>query len=280
MNAIEVKGLKKKYEDFELNIGEFSLPKGQILGLIGENGAGKSTLIKAILGLINRDEGEVNILGDDPAEHIKFKEKIGVVFDECQFPPLLNLKQMGKVLGSMHPLWEQKTYESYLEYFKLPTDKPINKFSRGMKMKASIAAALSHQAELLILDEATAGLDPVIRDEVLDVLLDFVENKDRAVLMSSHITSDLEKACDGIAFIRAGSIFMSGAKDDLHREHGILKCSKEEFEEKYKAKAVGFKYNSYGVIALMNRKELGQEVALESASLEEILLYSVQKESV
>ena len=203
-NCLEIKDLCKSYGDFALNHVNLTIPGGTIMGLIGENGAGKTTTIKCILNLIRRDSGTITILGkDNVADERAAKLEVGVVLDECFFHDSLRPKDLKRILGPVYPTWDDNLYADYLKKFKLPEEKLIKEFSRGMKMKLSLAAALAHQPRLLILDEATAGLDPVVRDEILDEFLSFICDEDHAILISSHITSDLEKAADYITYIHA-----------------------------------------------------------------------------
>ena len=202
-SALTISGLTKTYKDFVLDSVSFDVPEGSIVGLIGENGAGKSTTINAALGLIKKDAGYISIMGKDELDN-DTKEQIGVVFDGSNYPEILSPKRLNRVMKNIYHSWDERTYMSLLKKFSLPADKQISQFSKGMKMKLAISVALSHNSKLLILDEATSGLDPVIRDDILDMLLDFVQDEEHSILVSSHITSDLEKIADYIVFIHDG----------------------------------------------------------------------------
>lgn len=215
-NILEVKGLTKDYGDFVLDKLTFTVPKGVIMGLIGENGAGKSTTINCILNEISKTDGNIEIFGKDYlSEEIEIKDKIGVVFDENHFPDIFTPNEIGTYMSGIYSKWERNTYVNYLSKFELPADKRVKDFSKGMKVKLAFAVALSHKAELLILDEATSGLDPIIRDDILDILIDFVQDENHSVLVSSHIISDLEKVADYITFIHKGKLVFTHSKDEL-----------------------------------------------------------------
>lgn len=230
-NALVVKDLKKNYHDFTLDGVSFSLPRGSIVGLIGENGAGKSTTINAILGLIKKDGGTISILGKQDNEIDNgIRDQIGVVFDGSNFPRSLSARKLNNVFKNIYSTWDENGYFSLLQKMSLPTDKKIKEFSKGMKMKLSIAVALSHHSKLLILDEATSGLDPVVRDDILDLFLDFVQDENNSILVSSHITSDLEKVADYIVFIHKGKVVFSKPKDELKYQYGIIRCGAAQFD--------------------------------------------------
>ena len=225
-NCIEIKGLCKSYPDFSLQNIDLTLPGGTIMGLIGENGAGKTTTIKCILNLIRRDAGEITLLGrDNLREERAAKAGVGVVLDECVFHDALRPRDLERILAPVYPTWDNGLYRDYLDKFRLPGKNLIKTFSRGMKMKLSLAAALAHRPQLLILDEATAGLDPVVRDEILDEFLNFICDEDHAILISSHITSDLEKAADYITYLHQGRVVLSQPKDELLDRYGRVGCS-------------------------------------------------------
>lgn len=221
-NILEVKGLTKDYGDFVLDKLTFTVPKGVIMGLIGENGAGKSTTINCILNEISKTDGNIEIFGKDYlSEEIEIKDKIGVVFDENHFPDIFTPNEIGTYMSGIYSKWERNTYVNYLSKFELPADKRVKDFSKGMKVKLAFAVALSHKAELLILDEATSGLDPIIRDDILDILIDFVQDENHSVLVSSHIISDLEKVADYITFIHKGKLVFTHSKDELVDNYGV-----------------------------------------------------------
>ena len=209
-NAIEIRGLTKRYKDFALEDLNLSLPAGCVLGLVGENGAGKSTTIRLIMDALERDSGTVKVLGVDNQSQafLDVKGEIGVVLDETYVPEVITAKQMGKIMAGTFKNWDQAAYDGWLERFRLPRDKKFKDYSRGMTMKLGIAAALSHHAKLLLLDEATGGLDPMVREELLEVFADFAAQDGHAVLLSSHIVSDLERICDYIAFLHKGRLLL------------------------------------------------------------------------
>ena len=228
VNAIEIKGLTKKYDGFTLNNISFDVPKGSIMGFIGQNGAGKSTTIKAILNIIKTDGGQIRLLGmDHIKDELKVKEQIAAVFDECPFHDSFKAKQLSIMFQGIYETWDEKLFYQYMDRFGLPRNKKIGKFSKGMKMKIQIATALSHGAKLLIMDEATTGLDPVVRNEILDIFREYLSDDTNSILMSSHITSDLDKIADSVTFIDKGKILLTGYKDDiLEYDEYIAKCMK------------------------------------------------------
>ena len=225
-NILEIKNLTKDYGDFVLDKVSFALPRGVIMGLIGENGAGKSTTINCILNETQKSGGQILIFGKDHIlNEIEIKDKLGVVFDENHFPDIFTAEEVGQFMSGIYTGWDWTLYRQYLEKFELPRNKRIKDFSKGMKVKLAFAVALSHHAELLILDEATSGLDPIIRDDVLDMLIDFVQDESHSVLVSSHITSDLEKVADYITFIHKGKVIFTHEKDTLVDNYGILNAA-------------------------------------------------------
>lgn len=277
--AIQTKALTKDYGGFVLDGIDLALPGGTIMGLIGENGAGKSTLIKCLLGIIKPTAGEAELL-DQPA--VQALGEVGYVPDECPFSDVLKVKQVGGFLSGVFPTWEQERFEGYLEKFDLPGDRKIKELSRGMKMKLTIAAALAHRPRLLVLDEATSGLDPVVRDEILDEFLAFVCDEDHAILISSHITSDLEKICDYVTYLHKGRLTVSGAKDELLERYGKVSCSRAELAAIPPELLVGKREGEYGCHALVSDraalKRLLPNMAVETASLEDIMIYTTKGE--
>ena len=232
MNALEIRNLTKDYGEFTLDNLNLTLPCGCIMGLIGENGAGKSTTIKLILDMIGRDEGTITLLGRDNREDMLLtKQDIGVVLDEVGIPSCLSAVQVGKIMTHTFTKWDKELYAQYLKKLNLPEKRPFKEYSKGMKMKLGIAVALSHHPKLLILDEATSGLDPVVRDEVVEMFSEFTRDESHAVLISSHIVSDLEKICDYIAFLHKGKLMLCEEKDRLLEEYGLIHCSKEQLSE-------------------------------------------------
>lgn len=274
MNAIEIKGLCKAYPGFILDHLNLTLPNGCIMGLIGENGAGKSTTIKLLLEMIRRDSGSITILGQQSCS----KEDIGVVLDEVGFPECLTAKQVGKVLRYTYQNWDDNAYAGYLQQLAIPMDKVFKDFSRGMKMKLGIAAALSHHPRLLILDEATSGLDPVVRDEVVGLFGEFTRDENHAVLMSSHIVSDLEKICDYIAFLHKGKLLLCEEKDRLLEEYGLLHTTSEELSKLNSETVLSKKISAYGVEALVRRDAVPASLPVSPTSIEEIFLFMVKGE--
>lgn len=275
--AIEVNNLRKKLPEFQLIDVSFQLPTGTIMGFVGENGAGKTTTIKCILDLLKKDGGEVKIFGQDVTKHGQsVKEQIGVVFDDIYFPNTLNAKQIGNILEETFSTWDEPYYLDLLKRLKIPFKKPIKELSRGMKMKLSIATALAHHPRLLILDEPTSGLDPIVRDEILDIFMDFMQDENNSILFSTHITSDLEKIADYITFIHEGEIIFSKNKDDLLYDYGIWKGSLEEAKELPEEAKVRMKKNAFGVEILVNRKLASHAFQLEKPSIEEIMLFFVK----
>lgn len=282
-NAIEIKKITKKYDGFTLDDLSFNVPKGSIMGFVGQNGAGKSTTINTILNIIKPDDGEIKIFGlDHIKDEIEIKKNISAVFDELPFHEELNAKQLNAVLGNIFPQWSKETFQSYLDKFALPSKKKFAKFSKGMKMKVQIAAALSHNAKLLIMDEATTGLDPVVRNEILDIFLEYLQDEDHSILMSSHITSDLEKIADSVTFIDKGKLLLTGYKDDILAVHGLIKCSKSDYAELDKNDIISARINDYSVEALVNDKEKCLKkysgAVIDPTTLEEIMLYYVNRE--
>lgn len=274
MNALELRNVSKSYGDFVLKDISFVLPSGCIMGLIGENGAGKSTTIKLILDCIRRDSGEIFVLGkDNRKDFTAAKEDLGVVLDEAYFPESITVRQVNAVMRYTYRLWNEQTYFSYISRFSLPKDKSFREFSRGMKMKLAIAVALSHEAKLLILDEATSGLDPIARDEILDVFREYTRDEQHSILLSSHITSDLEKLCDYIAFIHKGNLLFCQEKDRLQENYGLLRCSKGEFEALRKQAVLGYRDSGYGIEALVDRREIPAGMKVDYASIEEIIVF-------
>ena len=273
MNAIELKGLKKSFPDFTLGPVDLAVPEGTILGLIGENGAGKSTTIKLMLGLLRTDGGSITILGQD-AKKLN-KNEIGVVLDEPGFPSLLNAKEIRSFLKDIYRNWDDAAWQDYMRRFELPQEKKFTDFSKGMKMKFAIAAAMSHHARLLILDEPTSGLDPVVRDEVVGILSEFTREPDHSVLLSSHIVSDLEKLCDYIAFLHKGQLLLNEEKDALYEEYGLLRCDLETLRTLDPNAIIGKKETPYGAEVILRREAAGN-LTLSPIGIEELFVFMVK----
>ncbi len=279
-NAIEIRSLCKHYKGFSLDDLNLDLPYGCVLGLVGENGAGKSTTIRLIMDALERDGGTVSVLGADnqSKEFLDLKEDIGVVLDETFVPEVINARQMGKIMAGTYKNWDQAVYDGWIRRFDLPPDKKFKDYSRGMTMKLGIAAALSHRPRLLLLDEATGGLDPMVREELLEVFADFAAEEGHAVLLSSHIVSDLERICDYIAFLHKGRLVLCEEKDLLLDKYGILKCSKEQLANIPQEAIHGRRVGTYGVEALVEREFMPRDAVVDRASLEDIILYMVKGE--
>lgn len=284
MNAIECRDLTKAYRGFTLDHLTFSLPAGCILGLVGENGAGKSTTLKLLMNAISRDEGQVSLLGVDnqSPEFLQTKQDIGVVLDEACLPEVITPRETGKLMALTYTRWDQGLYEQYLARFALPKDKKFKELSRGMKMKLAIAAALSHGAKLLLLDEATSGLDPIVRDEVLDLLLDFVQNERHAVLVSSHITSDLEKVADYITFLHQGKLVFTLEKDLLVDQYGVLHCGAAVFDTLDPADILAWRREAYQYKVLVRDRYQAEkkypQALVSPAAIEDTMLFYVKGE--
>ena len=275
MNAIEIKGLEKRYDGFQLGSFDLTLPSGCIMGLVGENGAGKSTTIKLIMNAIGRDAGEISVLGVDnrSAGFRDVKEDIGVVLDEAYFPEVMSARNVGKVMALTYKNWDAAAFEGYLKKFSLAPDKIFKDYSRGMRMKLAIAAALSHGAKLLILDEATSGLDPMARDELLDIFNDFTRDENCSILLSSHIVSDLEKICDYIAFLHRGRLVLCEEKDRLLEEYALIRLPEERLRELPEESIISRQASSYGTEALVLRGGIPAAIPTEHTSLEDIILF-------
>ncbi|MDO4541150.1 MAG: ABC transporter ATP-binding protein [Syntrophomonadaceae bacterium] len=278
-NALVLRDVTKSYGDFELGPIDLTLPSGCIMGFIGENGAGKTTVMKLILELIRRDRGHITLLGQENLSPSRdLREHVGVVLDECCFPEMLNARQLNRVLRGIYATWNEAEFLALCARFGLPLKKSIKYFSRGMKMKLSLAAALSHNSLLLLLDEATSGLDPIARDEVLEALRDFIQNESHSVFMSSHILSDLEKICDYITYIRSGKLVFTEQKDVLLEDYGILKCSEEQLGAIDPALIKGVRTNLFGVQALVCKKKMPPGHVIDPAGIEDIMLFYHKEE--
>lgn len=282
-NILEVKGLTKDFGDFVLDKLTFAVPKGVIMGLVGENGAGKSTTINCILNEISKTDGDIEIFGKDYlSEEIEIKDKIGVVFDENHFPDIFMPNEIGTYMSGIYSKWERNTYINYLSKFELPADKKVKDFSKGMKVKLAFAVALSHKAELLILDEATSGLDPIIRDDILDILIDFVQDENHSALVSSHITSDLEKVADYITFLNKGKLVFSQLKDELVDNYGVISCGAMIFDNLDKSEIIAYRKEDYQYKVLVKNRHIAEKkypkAIVTPAAIEEIMLFYVKGE--
>ena len=278
MNALEITGLCKTYPDFTLDNLNLTLPSGCVMGLVGENGAGKSTAIKLILNMLRRDAGRVSVLGMDNLTYDRrIKEEVGVVLDDVGFPGCLTPKQIGNILRRTYQNWNDETYAQLLKRLSLPTDKAFDAFSRGMKMKLGIAVGMSHAPKLLLLDEATSGLDPVVRDEVVTLFGEFTRDENHAVLISSHIVSDLEKICDYVAFLHKGKLLLCEEKDALLEKYGVIRCSAEQLEAIPESAVHGIKRSPYGVEAVVERAAVPASFSVGSMDLEQIFLFLIRE---
>ena len=282
-NILEIKNLSKKYNGFELRNVNIELPKGIIMGFIGENGAGKTTTIKSILNIINRDSGEIKIFGLDNKENErKIKEDIGVVLDDSFLSEYLNPADINKIMKNIYKNWDEKLYFKYIEDFKLPKEKISKEYSSGMKMKLKIAVALAHHPRLLILDEPTSGLDPVARNEILDIFQEFIQDEEHGIFVSSHITSDLEHIADYITFINNGEIIFTKTRDELLENYGIVKCSEEQFKKIDKKDYIKYKKNRYEYDVLIEDKyefKKNYDISvIDKPSLEDIMLIYIKGE--
>ena len=278
MNAIEIKGLTKHYGDFTLDGLSFELPEGCILGLVGENGAGKTTTMRLLLGMTKPDGGEASVLGTEiSADLTPVKEELGVVLDEPGIPWCMTAQQAGKMLAGLYKSWDAAAYDALLKKLTVPVNKPYQELSRGNRMKLGIAMALAHHPKLLLLDEPTSGLDPVVRDEVVSLLSDFTRQEDHAILISSHIVSDLEKLCDYIAFLHRGKLMLLEEKDRLLEEYAFLRCEQAELEKLDPAAVIGKKESPYGVSAIVQRDALPAGAEISPVTLEELFVFMVKE---
>ena len=273
MNAIEIKNLSKRYQGFSLEGLNLTLPSGCIMGLVGENGAGKSTTIRLILGMAKADSGEITVFGQPMSPELR--ERIGVVLDEPGYPSCMTAVQIGKMLSGIYKDWEADTFSGYLGKLRIPENKPFKDFSKGMKMKLCLAAALSHGAKLLILDEATSGLDPVVRDELLDIFNEFTRDEGNSVLISSHIVSDLEKICDYIAFLHRGRLMLCREKDELLNEYAFVQGSREEIDT---LDPIGRRDGRFGTEAIVRRSEVPEGMKTSPITIEDLFIFMAKEE--
>ena len=285
-NIIEIKNLKKKYDDkFELGKIDIEIPKGVIVGLIGENGAGKTTLIKSMLNIIKVDSGEIKIFGKDYKKEEKvIKEDIGVVLDNMFFPELLNAKDINSSMKDIYKNWDSKLYFSYLKEFDLPESKPLKSMSKGMRKKLEIVVALAHKPKLLILDEPTSGLDPIVRSEVLEIFQRFIEDEEHSILLSTHITSDLEHIADEIIFIDKGKKVLQKSRDEIIDNYGILKCDIDYFSNIDKKDIIAYKKTKYAYEILVSDKEQASKkyhnCVIDKITLEDLMVLVIKGEKV
>ncbi|MCR8642953.1 ABC transporter ATP-binding protein [Paenibacillus sp. N1-5-1-14] len=282
MLALDIRNLNKKYPNFQLKDVSFQLEKGYIMGFIGANGAGKTTTIRSILRMIHIDSGEVCILGKNIAEHeIELKQEIGYAFGGVDFYTRNKMKTLTDVIKKFYANWNDETYRNYLKRFKLDENKKIAEMSTGMKVKYSLALALSHGAKVLILDEPTSGLDPVARDDLLDIFQELVLDGEISILFSTHITSDLEKVADYITFIENGQIVASSEKHDFMESYRLLSGSQSQLDL-VKEQMISYKINSFGFTGLIHSKDFDSfsNIKATTPSLEEIMIYFAKKEDM
>lgn len=279
-NALEIKGLCKQYKGFALDNVSFSLPRGSVMGFIGENGAGKTTTLKAILNLIRRDAGEIKVLGlDNLSEERTFKERIGVVLEDGGFLNTLSARNIGTLMRKTYKSWQDEQFFGYMKRFGIDEKKMVKDYSKGMRMKLSIAVALSHDAELLLMDEPTSGLDPIVRDEVLDLFYDFMQDDGHSILLSSHITSDLDKIADYITFIHEGRIVLSEGRDELLDTYGVLKCTADQLASLAASAVRARRIGAFGCEALVRRSGVPKDWPVEPVNIEQIMLFLTRGES-
>ncbi len=283
-NALHIENLSKTYPGFALRDVSMTIPCGSIMGFIGENGAGKSTTIKLILNMLHRENGCIQVLGmDNLKEEKAIKERLGVVLGEPNLPGNMNGIKISRMMSGIYSRWEEEAFFANLDKFGLKKEMKLKAYSRGMKMKLSIAMALSHQAQLLILDEPTSGLDPIVRDEILDIFLDFIQDETHSIFVSSHIVEDLEKIADYITFIHKGKILLSEDKDRLLEKYVVLKGPREAFLQYAPSQLIGYKENSFGAQAMIERRHLknnprSETLAADPARIQDIMLYFVKGE--
>lgn len=283
-NCLEIIGLTKQFKTFALQDVTFSLEKGYIMGFIGPNGAGKSTTIKLIMNLLRKDGGTIKVFGlDNIADERKVKERIGFVYDENHFYEELTLEEMKRIIAPFYLSWQEETYRKHLKYFRLAAGQKIKDLSKGMKMKYSLAIALSHRADLIIMDEPTSGLDPIVRSELLDILYRIIQDENKAVLFSTHLTSDLDKVADHITFINDGRIVFSRPKEDVLADYTIVKGGGDALRAAVRENSVGIRENQFGFEALVRnaaglRQNYGDKLVYTKPTLEEIMLYTVRRD--
>lgn len=284
-HILELQSVCKRFPtaNFTLDKVSFSIPYGAIMGFVGENGAGKTTSIGCILNTIKKDSGTIKLFGREMTDaDTSIREKIGVVYDGENFPVYWTAKQVANVMAGIYTQWDDALFQNYLAVFKLPIDQKIKHYSKGMTMKLSIAAALAHHPQLLILDEATSGLDPIMRDEILDVFLEFVQEENHSILLSSHITSDLEKIADYITFIHNGTMIMTVSKNDLAYRYAVMRCKENQFRALDSADIIAYRKRDFQIDVLVPDGKAAQrkygDVVIDHVSVEEIMLLLVKGE--
>lgn len=285
-NILEIKNLSKNYKNFKLDNISFNLQKGYIMGLIGPNGAGKTTIIKSIMNLIMKDSGEVKIFGMDHQKYeIEIKKRIGFVYDTPNYYDHLTLQKLKNIIAPFYQKWDEGIFKQLIDRFELPLNKTLKNFSKGMSMKAAIAMALSHHAEFIIMDEPTSGLDPVVRRELLDFLRGMMEDENKSILFSSHITTDIEQIADYITYVLNGKIQFSKTKDQVFEDFAVVKGGNDLLDIDTEKSFIGLRKGEFGFEGLTNDKAkitkiFGSEIILEKASLEDIMFYSKRKDTI
>ena len=277
-NALEIKGLSKEYKDFRLDNVSFEVPSGSIVGLIGENGSGKTTIIKLILNMIKKNGGEVTVLGKNK-DISDIKNEIGVVMDEPGFPRFLNAVEINRIMRNIFSNWSEDTFFGYLKKLKVPDNKEYKDMSKGTKMKTGIAVALSHNPRLLILDEATNGLDPVVRSEVNEIFTEFTRDESHSILISSHIVSDLDRICDYIVFIHNGKLMLFEEKDRLLEKYCIVHCTREQLSSIERSKIIGRKENKYDISVLMEKSQVKSGFSTSPVDIEELFVFMAKEDN-
>ena len=277
-NALEIKGLSKEYKDFRLDNVSFEVPSGSIVGLIGENGSGKTTIIKLILNMIKKNGGEVTVLGKNKGIS-DIKNEIGVVMDEPGFPGFLNAKEINRIMKNIFSNWSDDTFFGYLKKLKVPDNKEYKDMSKGTKMKTGIAVALSHNPRHLILDEATNGLDPVVRSEVNEIFTEFTRDESHSILISSHIVSDLDRICDYIVFIHNGKLMLFEEKDRLLEKYCIVHCTREQLSSIERSKIIGRKENKYDISVLMEKSQVKSGFSTSPVDIEELFVFMAKEDN-
>lgn len=281
---LEITGLKKQFSDFGLKGVNLSLERGYIMGFIGPNGAGKSTTIKLIMNLLKKDAGQIKIFGlDHLKDEQEIKNRLGFVLDENYYYEELKVAEMKGVIAPMYQKWDEVSFKRYAKEFDLPMNRAIKDLSKGMKMKFALAIALSHQAELLIMDEPTSGLDPIVRSELLEILTGIIQDENKAVFFSTHITSDLDKIADFVTMLDQGEVIFSMAKDDLLDNYGVVKAGKEVLTNDLRKDLIGLKEHQFGFEGLVKdktqaRKQLGDGAVIERPTLEDIMVFSARRD--
>lgn len=284
-NVIEISNLNKKYDTFQLKDVNLAVAKGSVMGVVGENGAGKTTLIRLMFNMIHKDSGSIKIFGmDSVKDEKKIKEQTAMVMDDAFFYENIKAEEISSIMSSLVKSWDDRLFREYMDRFELPAGKIVKDFSKGMRAKIRIITAMARRPKLLILDEATSSLDPIVRNEILDLFRDFMQEEEHSIFMSSHITGDLEKTADYITFINKGRIVFSEPKDDLLYDYGILKCGASDFNRIDRSDIKGVRKNSFGCEILISDRKAVQsrypEFIIDNVTIEEIMLFKVRGEKI